>query len=173
MPPRMEVIQTKPITLTFDATEWRGAFIAARASTRERSWQRRIDDAERLQPKTLIQWYLNACLITSPRSGYTYEVTPGKCGCIAWVQQQQPCWHRVLPRLIRRIWARSNPQWQCPYCCGPLIDTHTPGGERVCNCLVCDYAIPFQFHAELSIWPNNLTLTIPERISAARKVVAA
>lgn len=174
MPPRMIAIQETALDVSWDSVEMRYAIVHARASTRDSRWQKRLDDAITLLPIVSVRWLRGQFLITSPRSGNTYTVGVGSCTCAACVEHASPCWHRIIPRLVRRTWARQGPKWECPFCCGPMTDGYTPGGERAAECLVCAKAVYYQFVDTLESWPVATVATLPARISSARrKAVAA
>jgi hypothetical protein len=94
-------------------------------------------------------------LITSPRSSNQYTCTREHCTCMAAKNHLPWCWHRKAACIVRFIWDAADPRRRCPYCLGPMIGSHTYGGEQSYSCLVCQHEVMRTVASDLRPWPSS------------------
>ena len=153
MPPTpISYPSTKPLPFRINAA----AVIAAAAALRSRelfAFQNQLSDAEKhLCGHARLALDGGKLLLTSPRSQQRYTCTRTECSCEG-AQHRRYCWHRAAATIIRSVWDKQLPLVRCPYCLGPMLDTHTIGGERSVACLVCSHELPYGAVAALTLMP--------------------
>jgi hypothetical protein len=93
--------------------------------------------------------------ITSDRSHNQYTCTKAHCTCMAAKNHLPWCWHRKAACIVRFIWDAAAPCKRCPYCLGPMIASHTYGGESSYSCLVCGHEVMCAVASDLRPWPSS------------------
>lgn len=134
----------RPIRFTLDPDAVRAAAAAVLAGVAASEPQRVAIETARVHLTGHAQVALDGgkLKLTSPKSQQSYHCTRTSCTCEASAHNRY-CWHRAAAMIVRHIWDSARPLVRCPHCFGPMIASHTYGGERSVSCLVCRHELPF------------------------------